>query len=272
MHPADSPVVLITGGSAGIGAACVRKFLAEGWRASVLALEDQNLEWLDTQGIVVTAGDITLNEVRETAVRSTLAAFGRIDVLINSAGVGLYAPPTAVRADLFSRLLEVNVIAPLALAQMVIPPMLERKSGVIVTMGSVAGYVALPWAAAYSASKAALHSLHDALRVELRHTPINLMKVCPGIVNTKFREHALGGKAPDRVLHIRRVVSPEAVASAIFDGVKSRRRTVYVPAVGWLFSLLGRLAPGLMDFYLSRFQPYDEVVARSTYNNEKAGD
>jgi len=115
------------------------------------------------------------------AVQRTLNSYGRIDVLMNNAGVGLYAVPTEVPAASFSRLLDVNVVAPLALTQLVVAAMREQGSGTIVNVSSVAGTVALPWAAAYSASKSALHALHDSLRIELRGSPIHLIKVCPGI-------------------------------------------------------------------------------------------
>jgi short-subunit dehydrogenase len=141
------------------------------------------------------------------------------------------------------------------LAQLVIPVMLNQKSGVIVTMGSVAGKVALPWSAAYSASKFAMHAVHDALRVELRRTPIHLVKVCAGIVDTDFRKHVLNGEAPQGVLDLRWVVSPEAVALAIFRSVQRRKKSVYVPAIGALFGSIGQFAPGLMDIFLARFLP-----------------
>ncbi|MGC4056388.1 MAG: SDR family oxidoreductase [Paludibaculum sp.] len=191
-----APVALITGGSAGIGAACVRKFLAAGWRISVVALPDSDLDWLRSLDVVVVPGDIASAQVRECAKWETLNAFGRIDLLINNAGIGLYSLPTEVSPDLFSRLLDVNVVAPLALAQLMVPVMLEQGFGTIVTMGSVASRVALPWAAAYSASKSALASLHDSLRLELRGSPIHLLDVHPGIVDTGFRDRVLAGKPP----------------------------------------------------------------------------
>ena len=137
-------VALITGGSTGIGAACVRLCLAAGWNVSVLALAGPNLEWLRSLGVVVTPGDITCEKTRETALNRTLASFGRIDVLVNNAGVGLYALPTATSPAHFTRLLDVNVVAPLALAQSVIPVMQDQGFGTIVTMSSVAARAALP--------------------------------------------------------------------------------------------------------------------------------
>lgn len=246
-------VALITGGSSGIGAACVRSFLALGWAASVVALPGPELDPIEESGALVTSGDITSPGVRQDVVERTLQRYGRIDALINNAGVGLYARPTEVSLSEFSRILEVNVLAPLALAQMVIPYMQQQGSGSIVNIGSVAGFVALPWAAAYSASKFALNAMHDSLRRELRGSPIQVIKICPGIVKTDFRNNTLGGSAPHAVKRIRWVVSPDTVAARIVRAIEEGHRAVYVPRIGRVFALLGALAPSLMDLYLSRY-------------------
>jgi NAD(P)-dependent dehydrogenase (short-subunit alcohol dehydrogenase family) len=252
-HSTVAPsVVLITGGSAGIGAACVREFLTAGWNVSVAALPDGNVDWLRSLDVVTTTGDITSEQTRKAAVDRTLTAYGRIDVLINNAGVGLYARATEVPSELFTRLLDVNVIAPLALAQRVIPIMRGQGSGTIVTLSSVAARVSLPWAPAYSASKSALDAVHDSLRIELRRSPVHLLKVVPGIIDTEFRKHVLAGKPPEPVEKIRYIVSPDRLASAILRAVKTRRKTLYLPAIGSLFGLAGTLAPWVMDLYLSR--------------------
>src|SRR5581483_1089572 len=99
---------------------------------------------------------------------------------------------------------------------------------------------------------AALHSIHDALRRQLRGTGVRLMKVVPGIVDTDFRSHVLAGAPPPSVRQIRRIVSADPVADAVLQGVRKRRKTVYVPRSGALFTLLGTVAPALMDLYLAR--------------------
>jgi short-subunit dehydrogenase len=247
------PVALVSGGSSGIGAACVRKFLALNWAVSVVALADSELDQIQEAGAFATPGDITSREAREKAVERTLQRYGRIDLLVNSAGVGLYAPPTEIPIPEFSRVLDVNVLAPLALTQLVIPHMKHQGSGAIVNIGSVAGLVALPWAAAYSASKFALDAVHDSLRRELRRSSIQVLKVCPGIVATKFRDRALVGEAPPAVKNIRWVVSPETVAARILLALKTRRHTIFVPRIGRLFALSEALIPSLLDIYLSRY-------------------
>lgn len=171
-------------------------FQAAGWKVSSVALP-ASASCVAACTALSTIGDITDKRVREIAVEKTLSAYGRIDVLINNAGVGLYASATGVTRELFLRLIDVNVYAPLALAQLVLPLMRAQQSGSIVTIGSVAGSVALPWTAGYySASKAALHAIHDSLRREVRNNPVHLMKVAPGIVDTDFRAHVLAGEAP----------------------------------------------------------------------------
>ncbi|HEY7389907.1 MAG TPA: SDR family NAD(P)-dependent oxidoreductase [Bryobacteraceae bacterium] len=266
-------IALITGGSSGIGLACVSKFLANGWNVSVLALPGSELDRLTQDGVLATAGDVTCAGTRQAAIERTLNVYGRIDVLINNAGVGLYSPATEVPVDSFGRLMEVNVVAPLALAQLVIPVMLRQSSGTIISMGSVAGCVSLPWAAAYCASKSALHAIHDSLRRQLRGSSIHLIKVCPGIVNTKFREHVLAGSAPAEVRSIQRIVSAELVAGRIWEALVRRKTTVYVPRIGAAFALGGSLAPRLMDLYLARFDKRERQIKSSletTYESQES--
>jgi short-subunit dehydrogenase len=229
----------------------VRAFQTAGWRVSSVGLPGDHADTTAFRTVVSILGDITDKRVRELAVERTLIAYGRIDVLINNAAIGLYASPSTTPQELFMRLIDVNVCAPLALAQLVLPAMRKQASSTIVNVGSVAGTVALPWAAAYSASKAALHAIHDSLRRELHATSVHLMKVAPGIVDTDFRARVLAGEPPRAVRAIRRTVSPDTVAAAILQGIRKRRKTVYVPKIGALFALIGNIAPGVMDHYLA---------------------
>jgi short-subunit dehydrogenase len=170
----------------------------------------------------------------------------------------------------------VNVFSALALTQLVIPVMRNQGSGTIVNIGSVGGRVSLPWAVMYCSTKWALHCVSDSLRRELQGSGIRVMKVCPGIVDTKFRDHVLAGKAPTPVENIRRVVSPDAVAAAMFRGVERNKRTVYVPRIGWAFISLEFFAPWLIDIYLRKSygaQPSDlrpEISTRDSPAQSRA--
>jgi short-subunit dehydrogenase len=197
-------------------------------------------------------GDITDSAFREQWFASARDRFGRVDGLINNAGIGLYAPPTKAPLDQVRRLFEVNVFAPLAMAQIVAPVLRSNRAGFIVNIGSVGGKVSLPWAALYCASKFALHAISDSLRRELSSEGIHVMKVCPGIVETRFRDHVLSGIAPDRVSDIRRTVRAEQVAEAVVRGIERLERTVYVPQIGKLFTGLEEVSSRTMDWFIAR--------------------
>jgi short-subunit dehydrogenase len=248
---ADS-VVFITGASEGIGAACARRLAGRGAKLALLALPGNGFGNTVSANTLQMAGDITDADFRQESVRAALDHFGRIDILVNNVGVGLYAPPSTADVELSKRVFDVNVIGPMGLTQLVIPHMRTRRSGVIVNIGSVGGRVSLPWASVYCASKFAVHAINDSLRRELSRDGIHVMKVCPGIVETRFREHVLAGVAPEPVAGIRRVVSAEDVADAMIRGIERRSRTVYVPALSRAFMGLEMLSSYVMDWYIRR--------------------
>jgi len=251
-YPWDQRVVLITGASEGIGASCAKLIGQRGAKLSLTALPGDAFQNEITPARIVTTGDITDPEVRRAAVERTLTQFGRIDVLINNTGVGQYGYPSEIDTEISKRMFDINVFSALALTQLVIPGMRARGSGVIVNMGSVGGKVSLPWAVMYCATKWALHCIDDSLRRELRRDGIHVVKVCPGIVATKFREHVLAGKAPGPVEDIRRVVTPDQVAAAAIRGIERNRKTVYEPKIGRIFTALEFFSPAIMDWYLGR--------------------
>ena len=249
----DRKVVLITGASEGIGAACANAF---GRRGARLSLAARSLEKLRQQGgeeSVVTAGDITEPEVRERVVQRTLERFGSIDILVNNAGVGLYAPAWRAPLDQVRELFELNLFAALAMIQLVVPAMKRQKGGMIVNVSSIAGKVPLPWFTLYSASKYALGCLSDGLRRELKAGGIQVITVCPGYVNTAFQDHVLVGRPPEALARGRRfAISAEQCAEAIARGVERNARTVVTPRIGWLLIALERLFPSLVDSQIAR--------------------
>jgi short-subunit dehydrogenase len=245
-------VVLITGASDGIGASCARAFAQRGAKLVLTGLPDENFKDEESDIRLVIPGDITSKETRIKVVMRAIDRFGQIDVLINNAGVGQYGYPTEADTEISKRMFDINVFSALALTQLVVPHMKARRCGTIVNVGSVGGDVSLPWAVMYCATKHAVHCIDDSLRRELLGSGIRVMKVCPGIVATRFRDHVLAGAAPGRVEDIRRVVSPEEVAHAILRGVERRKRRVFVPRIGLLFTSLDFFAPFVMDWYLRR--------------------
>lgn len=248
----EGKVVLITGASRGIGAACAAQFRARGALLSLTARSQAGLEAAGGAGALLTAGDITEDATRRRVVDRTIERFGRIDILINNAGAGLYQPTCETPMEDARCLFELNFFAPLAMAQRVVPGMRGRHTGLIVNIGSVAGKVTLPWFTLYSASKYALGSLTDGLRMELQPHGIHTMTVCPGYVRTEFQQHVMGGQPPDRILKGKRfAISAADCARAIVRGVERDARTVVAPASGWFLVALARLLPGRVDARLA---------------------
>jgi short-subunit dehydrogenase len=244
----DGKVVLITGASQGIGGACAREFRIRGARLSLTARSEDKLKEVADATAVVTAGDLTDAAVRSRVVERTIERFGRIDILINNAGIGLYAPAWKAPLEEAHTMFELNFFAPLAMIQLVTPHMRERRGGMIVNIGSIAGKVTLPWFTLYSATKFALGALTEGLRMELAGDGIRTMVVCPGYVKTDFQAHALAGQAPDRLLKGRKfAITPEQCARAVARGVERDARTVVTPAIGWALIGLQRLFPTLVE-------------------------
>ena len=243
--------MLITGASEGIGAACAKAFAAKGAKLALNARRGDKLEQLGIADAVTVAGDITEAGVQRRFVHEAVARFGRIDVLVNNAGAGLYQPASTAPMDDARRLFELNFFAPLSLIQLAVPHI--PGGGMVVNIGSIAGKMTLPWFTLYSATKYALGSLSDGLRIELRGKGVGVLTVCPGYVNTAFQSHIIGGKVPSSIANSRRfAISVERCAEAIVRGVEQEKRTVVAPRIGWLLIAFARLFPRLMDAQLDK--------------------
>jgi short-subunit dehydrogenase len=244
----EGKVVLITGASEGVGAACAREFAASGARLSLVARNQDALERNARPEDLVTAGDLMREETRRAAVERTLERFGAIDILINNAGIGTYRPSWDTPMEEARDMMELNFFVPLALSQLVVPHMRARRSGMLVNVGSIGGKVMLPWMPLYSVTKSALGALTEGQRMELMADGVHSMLVCPGYVKTGFQEHVRFGQTPERVRRARRfAITAEQCAEAIRRGVERDARTVVTPASGWLFVLAMRLFPSIVE-------------------------
>jgi len=249
----EGKVVLITGASDGIGAACAAEFARAGARLALAARSAVGLARHDPGGALLLPCDLTQDDARRQAVDRAMDRYGQIDILINNAGVGAYGPSFAAPLDETRRMMELNFFAPLAMAQLVAPYMRARRSGMIVNVGSIGGKVTLPWMTLYCASKCALGGWTDGLRMELARDGVHTLLVCPGYVVTGFQQHALAGDAPAAVVRARRfAIGAAECARAIRRGVERDARTVVTPLSGWLLVLAARLAPALVHGQMAR--------------------
>lgn len=185
--------ILITGCSTGIGRALAEEFHRRGHQVYATARRLESLGELKAQGLQVAELDVN-DAASIDALMQQLRADGvPVDLLINNAGYGAMGPLVEMPLDEVRRQFETNVTSIIALTQAVVPGMIERRSGLVINIGSVSGVLVTPFAGAYCASKAAVHALSDALRMELAPFGIQVMVVQPGAIRSQFGATASAG-------------------------------------------------------------------------------
>ena len=181
-------VVLITGCSSGIGRAAAEHLAALGHTVVATARRLDAIADLAARGCRTLALDVTDEASMRAAVEATIAAHGRIDVLVNNAGYSQSGAVESVPVARARAQFETNVFGPLRLTQLVLPGMRQRGSGRIVNVSSMGGRLVFPGGGVYHASKYALEALSDALRYELRPFGVAVVLIEPGLVRTQFAE------------------------------------------------------------------------------------
>jgi short-subunit dehydrogenase len=240
-------VVVVTGGGRGIGRATALEFASEGANVVVCgrrmdALEEAAEEarrWGVSAAVI--RCDVAVDEDLANLVQKTIERFGRIDVLVNNAGVVAGGRLDEIGADDVGRMVGVNVWAPIRLAQLVVPHMRAAKSGTIVNLSSLAGRMGMPYYATYCASKFAIRGFSEALRRELAPDGVHVVAVFPGGTATDMTES----------IEFDRLGMPAAtadqVARAIVRGVRWHQAEVYVGFGESLMSRWNDLAPWTVD-------------------------
>lgn len=186
--------ILITGCSSGIGAALATEFHQRGHRVYASARRPETLAPLAAAGIATLTLDVNDDDSIRAAMAEVEGAVGHLDMLVNNAGFSQVGAVIDLTRDDLRRQYETNVIAPVAMARAALPllraAVAANGGALLVNVGSIVGLFTTPWAGAYSSSKAALHSLSDALRMELLPFGIRVVMVQPGGVRSAFGEHA----------------------------------------------------------------------------------
>lgn len=183
-------VALVTGGSRGLGLVLARELAAQGAKVAITARDAEELERaradLESRGadVFAVACNVTDKAQVDDCVRQVRERFGRIDALINNAGIIQVAPLELMTLEDFERAMNTHFWGALYMTLAVLPEMRRRKSGRIVNIASIGGKIAVPHLAPYSASKFALVGLSDALRSELMKDNVFVTTVCPGLMRT----------------------------------------------------------------------------------------
>ena len=233
------PVAIVTGASSGIGRATAIRLADKGWLVVIVARRASHLtalkEQIKTRGgtaVSVVADLAKLRDI-ENVVTQAQVVGGRIDALLNIAGIGGMNQVMTPDDDV-QRMIATNLLAPIRLMRAVIPIMQAQGSGTIVNVGSVKGEIAI--GGIYSATKFGLRGLTDSVRREIAGTGIRISLVEPGYIATDMTGHRSS-----------RMPGPDVVVRAIESCLERSRRTVVVPSRYRLLILVSILFPGMVD-------------------------
>ena len=256
----EGKVVVITGAAGGIGKELCLRFGISGAQVCVSDIDENGViklsemlrgEGIDCLGLPL---DVVDEKACKEAIEKVVKHFGRIDVLINNAGITHRSAFFETDLEVYKRVMEVNLFGSINCTKAALDALIRRRGRIIIT-SSVAGFAPLLGRTGYAASKHALHGLFDSLRVELMKSGVTVTIVCPGFTATDIDKHALDAdgrltKHPQST--VGKAASPKEVADAFFRAAVKRKRLVVLSGVGRLTRFLTKIWPSLYDRMMER--------------------
>ena len=234
-------VVVVTGASMGIGEAIAKEFAEEGANVVLSSRSSERIEAArsrvgNADRTVAVCCDVSDPAQVTALLQTTLDRFGRVDVWVNNAGFGLVDSIERMDMKACRKMFDTNLFGAIQCMQNVIPVMRQQGSGCVINVSSVAGFIGVPYMAAYGATKHALNCISRATRVELEGTGVRILNVCPGFVDTQFSANAIRGADRKKMRAANQTgISAEQVAQATLRGYLFRRREIVVP---WYYTLV----------------------------------
>jgi len=255
----NGKVVIVTGGSDGIGRALIDELIHAGAKVATCGRQHDKLYALQleySQFMLHTmVCDVSHEEECNRFILSTAETFGTVDILINNAGISMRSLFEDTDTNVIRRLMDVNFMGAVYCTKAALPYILKQK-GTIVGISSTAGYRGLPGRSAYSASKFALQGWLEALRIELYHTGVHVMWVSPGFTASNIRNAALNGQGigqGESPLDESKLMSAESCARYILHAVEKRKRVLVLTLTGKLTIFLNKFFPSLTDKLIRRY-------------------
>jgi len=252
-------VVVITGGSEGIGKALVATFLDQGAKVATCSRNYDKLYLLQSlysgKPLVIYTADVSKEQDCENFINVVLKQFGTIDILINNAGVSMRSVVNEVEFDTIRKVMDINFWGTVYCTKFALPSILKNK-GTIVGVSSIAGYRGLPGRSGYSASKFAVNGWLESLRTELLESGTNVMWVCPGFTTSNIRNVALDktGKAQgESPMDESKMMSSEDCATHITKAIEKRKRTLVLTFNGKRTVFMNKFFPRLTDKLVRNF-------------------
>lgn len=252
----NKKVVIITGASSGIGLAYAYLFAEHQWQVVVAARSSEKLQAIEaalqakgTQALAVPT-DVSKEEDCKHLIQRSIEHFGRVDVLINNAGISMRALFEKVDLKVLKQLMDVNFWGTVYCTKYALPHLLENK-GSVIGVSSIAGFVGLPGRTGYSASKYAMHGFLESLRVEHLKKGLHVMIVAPGFTASNIRFSALtdtGEQQGETPRNEAKMMSAEEVAQRTYKALKKRKRMLVLTFVeGKLTVFLKKWCPRFLE-------------------------
>jgi dehydrogenase/reductase SDR family member 7B len=248
-------VVIITGASSGIGKALAFSFGREGAKIVITGRKKEPLmqvsDELSKVGIdnLPIVSDVSIEADNQDVINKTLEKYGKIDILINNAGISMRSMFEDCEVDVIKKVMDINFYGTVYATKYALPH-IKKTKGSIVGISSIAGYRGLPVRSGYSASKFAMNGFLEALRTELLHTGVHVLTACPGFTQSNIRVASLGSDGNLKGESMRdegNMMTSEEVAERILKAVKNRDRDMVLTLQGKLVVFLNKWLPKLTD-------------------------
>ncbi len=247
-------VIVITGGSDGIGKCLMEQFIKEGAKVSICGTQYEKLYAIQAQyttsPILTYMADISKESDCKNFILNTIKAFGQIDILINNAGISMYAAAEEVEIDTLKKIIDVNFWGTVYCTQFALPYIIASK-GNIVGISSILGLIGYPYRTGYCASKHAINGYLKALRLEMLDKDVHVMWTCPNVVQTNIRSKLLNkiGKQQKRnISYSKEGISAQECATILIEGIRERKRVIYIQKnKDRLNEMIASLFPNMTD-------------------------
>jgi len=252
-------VVVVTGGTDGIGKALVETLLNMGAKVATCGRNHDKLYQLQSQfpsaPLHTMVADVSSENDCRRFIETTIKVFGGVDILINNAGISMRAILKDVSLDAIRKVMDINFYGAVYCTKYALESIIERK-GTIVGVSSIAGYRGLPGRSGYSASKYASQGWLEAVKTELLHDGVHVMWVCPGFTTSNIRNAALNKDAEshgETPMDEGSMMSADECAGHILRAVRKKKRTLILTFTGKRTVFLNKFFPGLADKLVYKF-------------------
>jgi short-subunit dehydrogenase len=261
-------IVVITGGSDGIGKALVAQFLALGAKVATCGRNENKLSLLATEfpssNLYTAQVDVSKQDQSEAFIKQVVDNWGRIDILINNAGISMRALVSEVSVQTLQNVMDINFWGTVYCTKAALASIQQNK-GVIVGVSSIAGYRGLPGRSGYSASKFALNGWLEALKTELYASGTHVMWVCPGFTTSNIRNAALDKNAKaqgESPMDEGAMMSSEDCATHIIHAIEKRKRSLVLTFTGKRTVFMNKFFPAWADKLVHHFFFKDGVLVK----------